>query len=58
MMPSTVNELGDYEEYATLTLAVSSIKSGLEALSFTLEESISEIMNDLVEPIETFTKVY
>jgi hypothetical protein len=42
----------------TLSMAIQCVKSGVDTLSQNLDESIFQIVGDLVEPLETFTKLY
>jgi hypothetical protein len=48
----------DYEEFSTLNLTIATIKIGLDSLAKNIEEQAIDILGDLVEPLEIFTKVY
>ena len=48
----------EYEEYTTLSFAVTSVTKGLETLARQLELSTGEIMVNLVEPLDQYTKVW
>jgi len=41
-------------QFTTLSIAVSSIKSGIDSLSSILDEATQMVVGDLVEPLDTY----
>ena len=46
------------EQYSTLALAFKCVKNGIENLAVQMEEVTSNVIGDLVEPLDTFTRLY
>ncbi len=46
------------EEDTTLSLVLQLVKSGVDQLAQDLEEATHQILGDLIEPLETFTRLY
>ena len=45
-------------EFSTLSIAVTSIRSGVDVLATLIEESMQDVVGDLVEPLEMYQKHY
>jgi hypothetical protein len=45
-------------EFSTLSIAVTGVKSGIDVLSRVIEDASSDIIGDMVEPLETYYKNY
>ena len=46
------------EDLTTLSIATRSVKQAIDALAQMLEDQTHQILGDLVEPVDTFTKHY
>jgi hypothetical protein len=46
------------EQYSTLSLAFQCVKAGIENLAVQVEEVTSNLVGDMIEPLETFTRLY
>ena len=45
-------------EFSTLSIAVTGVKYGIDVLSRVIEDASSDIIGDMVEPLETYYKNY
>ena len=45
-------------EFSTLSIAVTSVRSGVDVLAQIIEESMQDVVGDLVEPLEVYQKHY
>ena len=41
-------------EFSTLSIAVTSVRSGIDVLATIIEESMQDVTGDLVEPLEMY----
>lgn len=46
------------DEYTTLTIAITSIKSGLDSLASIIEDTTHTVTGDLIEPLDTYSRTY
>ena len=51
---TTTSEL----EFSTLSIAVTSVRSGVTTMAQMMEESTQQLLSDLVEPVEIYNKHY
>ena len=45
-------------EFSTTSIAITSVRTGVDVLAQILEESTSDVFGDLVEPIEEYSQLY
>ena len=45
-------------EFSTLSIAITSVRSGIDVLAQIIEESMQDVVGDLVEPLEVYQKHY
>ena len=45
-------------QYSTMNIAIEAIKTGVESLAIVIEESTSNVMGDLIEPLGMFQTNY
>ena len=41
-------------EFSTLSIAITSVRSGIDVLATIIEESMQDVLGDLVEPLEVY----
>lgn len=47
----------DEDDFSTLNQAINSVKSGIETLAAVLDDSLAEIKGDIIEPLETYSRL-
>ena len=46
------------DEYTTLTIAMTSVKSGLDSLASIIDDTTHTVIGDLIEPLDTYSRTY
>jgi hypothetical protein len=46
------------DEYTTLTIAITSVKSGLDSLASIIDDSTNTVIGDLIEPLDAYSRTY
>jgi len=45
-------------EFSTLSIAITGVRSGIDVLARMMEDSVQDIVGDMIEPLETYHKHY
>jgi len=48
----------EYDDYTTLTIAFTSVKSGLDSLATIIDDTTHTVTGDLIEPLDTYSRNY